>query len=257
MPRIDNALDTLAGSSFFSSLDLQSGYWPIPVAEQDKPKTAFTTPDGLHECNGMPFGLCNAPATFERIIDYILRGLKWKTCLSYLDDIIIFSKNFNDHLTRLLEVISCLQKAGLKLNTKKCRFAAEHVKVLGNIVNAIGISPDPDKIRAVVDFPKPHNIKQIQSFIGLCSYFRCFVRDFAQIANPLHQLLQKATSFQWSDQCQNSFTLLLSILTTPPIGRPFDPSATTIIHTDASGLGLGKDQKIPRMKKLFRMQAAL
>lgn len=98
-------------------------------------------------------------------------------------------------------------KAGLKLNTKKCQFAAEHVKVLGHIVNAIHISPDPDKIRAVVDFPKPQNIKQLQGFIGLCSYFRRFVRDLAKIANTLHQLLQKATLFQWSDQCQNAFIL--------------------------------------------------
>lgn len=239
MPRIDDALDTLAGSSFFSSLDMRSGYWQIPVAEHDKPKTAFATPDGLYEFNVMPFGLCNAPATFERMIDTVLRGLKWKTCLCYLDDIIIFSRDFDDHLTRLTEILSSLRNAGLKLNTQKCRFAAHEVKVLGHIVNAKGISPDPEKIQAVANFPTPQNIKQLQSFIGLCSYFRRFVYNFAQIASPLHSLLQKDTPFRWSTECQRAFTLLQSLLIAPPILRHFDPSATTIIHTDASSFGIG------------------
>ena len=129
MPRIDDALDSLQGAEYFSSLDLRSGYWQIPMHEDDKEKTAFSTPDGLYEFNVMPFGLCNAPATFERMIDTVLRGLKWKTCLCYLDDIVIFSSTFHQHLQRLDEVLTCLANAGLQLNTKKCRFASKTISV--------------------------------------------------------------------------------------------------------------------------------
>lgn len=125
MPRIDDALDSLQGAEYFSSLDLRSGYWQIPMHEADKEKTAFATPDGLYEFNVMPFGLCNAPATFERMIDTVLRGLKWKTCLCYLDDIVIFSSTFAQHLQRLDEVLTCIANAGLQLNTKKVSFCKQ------------------------------------------------------------------------------------------------------------------------------------
>lgn len=152
MPRIDDALDSLQGAEYFSSLDLRSGYWQIPMHEADKEKTAFATPDGLYEFNVMPFGLCNAPATFERMIDTVLRGLKWKTCLCYLDDIVIFSSTFAQHLQRLDEVLTCIASAGLQLNTKKCHFASKMIKVLGHIVSKDGIRPDPDKISVVLPF---------------------------------------------------------------------------------------------------------
>lgn len=119
MPRIDDALDTLQGAKYYSSLDLRSGYWQIPMSESDKQKTAFVTPDGLFEFNVMPFGLCNAPATFERTIDSILRGLKWRTCLCYLDDVIIFSSTFEEHLVRLSEVLSYITNADLQLDQCK------------------------------------------------------------------------------------------------------------------------------------------
>lgn len=142
LPRIDDALDCLQGAEFFSSLDLRSGYWQVPMSDADRSKTAFVTPDGLYEFNVMPFGLCNAPATFERMMDNVLRGLKWKTCLCYLDDIVVFSPDFNTHLERLEQVLTCLTSAGLQLNVKKCRFAARKLTILGHVVSKDGILPD-------------------------------------------------------------------------------------------------------------------
>ncbi|GFW06995.1 transposon Tf2-11 polyprotein [Trichonephila clavipes] len=129
-------------------MDLRSGYWQIEIDEADREKTAFITPEGLYEFKVMPFGLCNAPATFERMMDNLLRHFKWTMCLCYLDDIIVFSETFEDHLIRLRLVLKCLQEAGLKLNSKKCLFAAQEVKILGHLVSCNGVRPDPDKIKA-------------------------------------------------------------------------------------------------------------
>lgn len=239
MPRIDDALDCLQGAEYFSSLDLRSGYWQIPMKEADKEKTAFATPDGRYEFNVMPFGLCNAPATFERMIDHVLRGLKWRTYLCYLDDIVIFSSSFTQHLKRLDEVLTCLANAGLQLNTKKCRFATRSIKVLGHVVSNEGIRPDPEKIAAVIDFPRPQQQKALRSFLGLASYFRRFVRNFAAVASPLNKLLHSGTPFVWSHDCEEAFRQLKHALTSGPVLCHFDESRPVILHTDASGHGIG------------------
>lgn len=177
LPRIDDALDCLQGAEFFSSLDLRSGYWQVPMAEPDRPKTAFVTPDGLYEFNVMPFGLCNAPATFERMMDSVLRGLKWHICLCYLDDIVVFSANFETHLSRLEQVLQCLTAAGLQLNFKKCRFGARKLTILGHVVSKEGISPDPAKLRAVAEYPKPTTLKELCRLVLVFSVFHlqfCF-----------------------------------------------------------------------------------
>ncbi|XP_064460357.1 uncharacterized protein LOC135370518 [Ornithodoros turicata] len=165
LPRIDDLLVCLNGSEYFS-LDLRSGYWQIPVARPDREKTAFITPDGLFEFTVMPFGLSNAPATFERMMDTILQGLKWHTCLCYLDDVVIFSSTFRDHLDRLLEVLSRFRCAGLQLNSKKCLFGSRRITVLGHVVDRHGIHPDPKKVEAVQRFPCPTSLKQLRAFLG-------------------------------------------------------------------------------------------
>lgn len=239
MPRIDDALDCLQGAEYSSSLDLRSGYWQIPLRESDEEKTAFATPDGLYEFNVMPFGLCNAPATFERMMDTVLRGLKWKTCFCYLDDIVIFSFTFSEHLKRLEEGLACLARAGLQLNAKKCCFASKTIRVWGHVVSKEGIEPDPGKIAAVVDFPRPLHLKDLRSFLGLASYFRRFVRTFAAIASPLHKLLKSGTPYDWSSECEAAFQALKDALTSRPVLRHFHEKSPTILHTDASGHGLG------------------
>ncbi|GFT50535.1 retrovirus-related Pol polyprotein from transposon 17.6 [Trichonephila clavipes] len=164
----------------------------------------------------MPFGLCNAPATFERMMDNLLRHFKWTMCLCYLDDIIVFSETFEDHLIRLRLVLKCLQEVGLKLNSKKCLFAAQEVKILGHLVSSNGVRPDPDKIKAVRNFPTPKNIHDIRSFLGLSSYFRRFIKGFCYLAEPLQSLLKSGVEFHWDPEEVEAFNSLKKALTSDP-----------------------------------------
>ncbi|GFS54092.1 hypothetical protein TNCV_2526601 [Trichonephila clavipes] len=189
LPRIDDTLDCLKGAMFFSSMDLRSGYWQIEIDEADREKTAFITPEGLYEFKVMPFGLCNAPATFERMMDNLLRHFKWTMCLCYLDDIIVFSETFEDHLIRLRLVLKCLQEAGLKLNSKKCLF--------------------------------------------------CCPRSFCYLAEPLQSLLKSGVEFHWGPEEVEAFNSLKKALTSDPVLGMYDERASTEIHTDASGYGIG------------------
>ncbi|UYV84587.1 hypothetical protein LAZ67_X002728, partial [Cordylochernes scorpioides] len=239
LPRIDDTLDCLRGARFYSSMDLQSWYWQIDVEESDREKTAFITPDGLYEFKVMPFGLCNAPATFERMIDNLLKGLKWTICLCYLDDIIVFSDGFEEHLRRLQLVLNCLKKAGLCLNSKKCKFGAKTITVLGHEVSENGIRPDQEKIRAVRDFATPRSLKEVRSFLGLSSYYRHFIPNYAHVAQPLNDLLKKDSAFNWNQEEQNAFEALKSALISEPALGHFDYSSPTEIHTDASNYGIG------------------
>ncbi|UYV74973.1 hypothetical protein LAZ67_12001943 [Cordylochernes scorpioides] len=215
------------------------GYWQIDVEESDRKKTAFITPDGLYEFKVMPFGLCNAPATFERMIDNLLKGLKWTICLCYLDDIIVFSDGFEEHLRRLQLVLNCLKKAGLCLNSKKCKFGAKTITVLGHEVSENGIRLDQEKIRAVRDFATPRSLKEVRSFLGLSSYYRRFIPNYAHVAQPLNDLLKKDSAFNWNQEEQNAFEALKSALISEPALGHFDYSSPTEIHTDASNYGIG------------------
>ncbi|UYV71409.1 hypothetical protein LAZ67_8003042, partial [Cordylochernes scorpioides] len=239
IPRIDDVMDTLQGSKYFSAIDLRSGYWQVEIKEKDKEKTAFTTTHGLYEFNVMPFGLCNAPATFERNMDNVLGNLRWQICLCYLDDVIIYSSDFPTHLKRLEAVLKCFSESNLKLNDKKCRFAFEELEILGHITNQQGIKPAEYNIKAVRDFPQPKKVKEVQSFLGMCSYYRKFIKDFSLIADPLTGLIRKNAQFTWTEKQEEAFQNLKKALINPPILGHFDPNAATYIHTDASNIGLG------------------
>ncbi|UYV73997.1 hypothetical protein LAZ67_11001769 [Cordylochernes scorpioides] len=233
IPRTDDVLDSLTGAKFYSSMDLRTGYWQIEIDEGDREKTAFVTPDGLYEFRVMPFGLCNAPATFERMMDNLLAGLKWTICLCYLDDIIVYASSFQEHMERLEKTLKCIQRAGLCLNPEKCRFGSKIIKVLGHLVSEEGIRPDPGKIEAIINFPTPKNTTDVRSFIGLCSYYRRFVRNFANKAKPLHELLKNNTRFVWSKEQDESFQILKAALTTDPLLGHYKEEAETHLHTDA------------------------
>eukprot|EP00731_Ephydatia_muelleri_P020689 Em0013g416a len=191
---LDAILESLAGSTLFTTLDLASGYWQVEIEEDDKEKTAFSTEKGHFEFNVMPFGLTNAPATFQRLMECILAGLTGEQCLIYIDDIIVFSASFPEHLERLTNVFLKLQDAGLKLKTEKCKFVQKAVKYLGHVVSAEGICPDPAKTEVVVSYPVPTSAKEVKQFMGLCNYYRRFVKDYSKIAAPLFKLLSKDAS---------------------------------------------------------------
>ena len=240
LPRIDDLLDALHGAKWFSTLDLKSGYWQVPIAAQDKEKTAFRTSSGqLFEFNQVPFGLCNAPATFSRLMDRVLAGLHWETCLFYLDDIIVFSSTWEEHLARLREVFERLRHAKLKLGATKCTFAAKEVSYLGHRVTEEGLLPDPSLLAAIRDIPPPTTATEVRSFLGLAGYYRRYVKGFAAIAAPLFALTRKEALFHWSEDCQAAFDQLKTRLTTSPITAFPDFSQAFRLYTDASTAGLG------------------
>ena len=171
LPRIDDYLDTLAGAKYFSALDLASGYWQVMMEPSSREKTAFVTHAGLYEFNVMPFGLCNAPATFQRLMNNVLSGLVPQACLDYIDDVLVYGRTFEQHQENLEAVLRRLRDAGLKLKPAKCHLAQERVKYLGYVVSQDGLSADEDKVRAVRNFPRPTCVKQVRSFVGLTSYY--------------------------------------------------------------------------------------
>uniref|UniRef100_A0A3B1JJS8 Gypsy retrotransposon integrase-like protein 1 n=1 Tax=Astyanax mexicanus TaxID=7994 RepID=A0A3B1JJS8_ASTMX len=250
LPRIEESLDALAGAKLFSTLDLTSGYNQVPMAEEDKQKTAFCTPFGLFEFNRMPFGLCNAPSTFQRLMERVFGDERFQSLLLYLDDIVIFSSTFDSHLERLQMVLGRLQQHNLKLKLEKCNFFQNEVRYLGHVISASGVATDPDKITAVSEWKRPTTVKELRSFLGFASYYRRFVDKFAKYAAPLHQLvgaLQKTKSKpgvkflqgHWSDKCEEAFNLLKDKLVTAPVLAYADFAKPFLLEVDASHMGLG------------------
>ena len=239
LPRIDDTLDLLAGSRYFTTLDLASGYWQGPIDPASQEKTAFTTFSGLYEFTKMPFGLVNAPATFQRLMEVVLSDLARDVCLVYLDDILVMGKTFEEHTDHLKKVFERIHNAGLRLKPKKYFFAQEKVEYLGHVVSAGGISTDPAKLSAISQFPTPTTVKTLRSFLGLASYYRKFVPRFAKIAQPLHALTKKDTLFEWTQQCQSAYDELKELLMSSPVLAYPDFSRAFILETDASAAGLG------------------
>ena len=191
------------------------------------------------EMKVLPFGLTSAPATFQRLMEQVLRGLHWKTALLYLDEVIVIAPDFSSHLQRLEEVLQRLQGAGLKLKPQKCELLQRKVRYLGHIVSADGIATDPEKIEAIEDWPPPQNLKQLQAFLGTAGYYRQYLPEFATIAKPLHELNSKGVEWRWDQQTQEAFDELRQRLITAPIlGYP-DPGLRYILDTDASDVGVG------------------
>lgn len=250
LPRIDETIDSLVGSTLFSKLDLRSGYWQVPIKEEDKYKTAFSVGAlGFFECNQMAFGLTNAPATFQRLMERCMGELHLKECLIYLDDIIIFSDSVDSHFRRLEAVFQRLELHNLKLKGSKCEFFRPQVQYLGHIVSSRGVETDPEKIAALKTYPVPTSLKELRSFLGFSGYYRRFLENYAQIAKPLNDLLvgvptnkssQKSkVPFIWGPEQQKAFTTLIEKLTSPPVLAFADYSKPFILNVDASSNGLG------------------
>jgi len=239
LPRMDDILDQLARNSWFTTLDLKSGYWQIGIRPKDREKTAFSIGSGLWQFKVMPFGLCNAPATFERLMEKVLHGVLHKICLVYLDDVIVYSKTFTEMLENLREVFIRLRRANLKINPKKCSLFSRKVKYLGHIISEKGIATDPEKTSAIESWPVPKNKKQVRSFLGFCSYYRRFVKGFSSQARPLFKLTENHARFIWTDPCQEAFvTLKRALISSPVLSFPKE-EGEFILDTDASNHGLG------------------
>ena len=240
LPRIDDTLESLHGAQYFTTLDLKSGYWQVPIKEEDKEKTAFRTSSGqLYEFNQLPFGLCNAPATFSRLMDRTLAGLAWNICLYYLDDIIVFSSTWAEHLERLRAVFERLRRANLKLGARKCHLAAREVSFLGYRVTPEGLEPEPRLMEAISKLPPPINVAEVRSFLGLVGYYRRFVKRFSDKAAPLNHLLHKDHPWKWTRECQEAFQTLKGEIASRPVSAYPDFSKPFRLYTDASNLGLG------------------
>ena len=239
LPRIDDILDRLGGKLYFSTLDLQSGYWQIPMSPADAVKTDFHGPRGLYQFKRMPFGLKNAPASFQRAMDLVLAGLVGVSCWVYLDDIIIASSSFEQHLVDLEAVLTRLQSAGFTVKLSKCTFAQPSLHFLGHVISKDGVRADPRKTQALHDMPAPKNVFELRSFLGGAGYFRRFIKGYGQIASPLTRLLKADVPFIWSEECRLAFDTIKQALVAPPILAYPNWSKEFILYTDASKAGLG------------------
>ena len=254
LPRTEEIFDRLAGSKMFSVLDMKSGYHQVEIDEEHKPRTAFTVgPLGFYEYNRMGFGLTNSPATYQRLMEDCLGDLHFEICMIFIDDLIIFSDTYEEHVRRLKTVFQRLQENGLKLSPKKCKFFQSEVRYLGHIVSGDGVKPDPSKVDKVMNWPTPESPEQVRQFLGFAGYYRKFIRNFAKIGWPLTNLLPQigkternkktkvkpTVRWNWGPDQQEAFEGLKTALTTQPVlGYP-DYTLPFELHTDACQQGLG------------------
>ena len=220
-------------------MDLASGHWQVAMSPEAKRKAAFVTNEGLFKFRVMPFGLCNAPATFERLMDRVLCGMCWSRCLVYLDDVISFGKSVPEALVRLEEVLARLSDFGLQLKAKKCTFMQTEVGFLGHIVGRTGLACDPEKLSAVQNWHEPNRVKAVRQFVGFVGYYRRFVKNFAEIADPLVALTRKGVPFVWADEQQTAFDApRASLLSAPIFGFPTEKDRF-VLDMDASLFAIG------------------
>ena len=238
LPRVEDLLDRIGKAKYLTKLDMTRGYWQVPLDDVSVPVSAFVTPFGHFQWRYMPFGLRNAPASFSRIVSKLLTGLE-SFCAAYLDDIIIFSDVWEDHVKHLKEVFSRIKNAGFTLNSQKCEFAAAEIDYLGHHIGLGSVQPRAKKVEALLAYPRPTNRKQLQAFLGLAGYYRKFVPHFADISAVLSDLLKKGNRFEWTEEREKAFLDLKSRLATRPVLRPPDYSLPFCLATDASDKAIG------------------
>jgi hypothetical protein len=239
LPHIDVLFDPLAGAKVFSKIDLRSGYHQIKIRPCDIPKTVFSTRYGLYEYLVMSFGPTNAPAYFMYLMNFVLMTELDKFVVVFIDDILIYSKNEEEHAEHLRIVLQRLRAHKLYAKFSKCEFWLDNVKFLGHSISKEGISVDPSKVQEVMDWKPPKTVHQIRSFLGLAGYYRHFIPDISRIAKPMTELLQKEVKFVWSEDCEKAFHTLRQHLTTAPVLVQPDNSKPFEVFCDALGTGLG------------------
>ncbi len=241
IPRVDDVLERLAGMRFFTTLDLVQSYYQVAVSENDKAKTAFITEQGSFEYNVMPFGLCNAPATFQRLMHLVLAGIHWQFCLVYIDDILIFSRSFDEHMMHLEQVFSRLRAAGLKLKPTKCKFAYAETVYLSHLISKDGVKPDPDKVAKIekIDIDKWTDTTDVRAFLGITNYYRRFIQNYASVAAPLYNLTRQGVKFHVNHEVRSAFHELKRLLVTSPVLAYPRWDLPFILQVDASKKGMG------------------
>ena len=240
IPRIDDLLDQLQGATVFSSsLDLTSNYHQIRITREDVPKTAFNTPFGHYEFKVLSFGLTNAPAMFQAVMNDIFRPYLGKFVLVYLDDILVFSKSPEEHAEHLRLVLQLLREHSLCAKRPKCHLNAPELEFLGHVVGADGIRVDPKKTAVVTEWTVPQSVSKLRSFLGLTSYFRRFIQAYANIVGPLNNLLRKDVPYEWTSACQQAFDGVKVALTMAPVLVMPDYAQPFELIADACGFGIG------------------
>ena len=250
LPRIDECLNCLNGSKWFCTLDLASGYWQVAMDPEDKEKTAFVTHNGLYHWVVMPFGLCNAPATFCRLMETILADIVWSRCLVYLDDIVAFGPDFETCLSNLRAVFVRLRASNLKLKAKKCELFRQSVDYLGHEVSAEGIRPSKKKVETLHDWKMPRTISEVRSFVGFCSYYRRFIPKFSDLSAPFVALTKKGVPCHTNTrECREAFEELKETLLKLPLLHYADPSKPFLLDADASDVAIGACLSQLRMRE--------
>ena len=242
MPRIDELVDMVGRQqpTVFSSLDLMRGYHQVKMSEDSKHKTTFTCHLGLYQYRRMPFGLTNGPATFQRLMSQLFSGSEWNYVFVYLDDILIASSTISEHLKHVKKVLQQLKQAGLRLKPSKCTFATTEIQYLGHTLTPVGVKPNDSKITAVKDFPRPQNVKQVKSFLGLANFYRRHLPRMAAISRPLTDLTRKnSTEFVWAEEYEDAFKEIKRLLVTAPLLHPPNLDREFFLWTDASERGFG------------------
>jgi hypothetical protein len=239
LPRIDILFDQLVGAKVFSKIELRSGYHQIKIKPSDIPKTAISTRYGLYKYLVISFGFTSAPAYFMYLMDYVFMPELDKFVIVFIDNILIYSKNLEDHARHLHIILQRLREHHLYAKFSKCEFWLDTVKFLGHTISSDGISVDPSKVQQVMDWKPPTSVHRIRSFLGLAGYYRRFILDFSKIAKPMTELLKKGVKFSWNEKCEEAFHTLRAHLTTAPVLAQLDNSKPFDVYCDASGIGLG------------------
>ena len=241
VPRLSDVFDQIGERKpqYFSTLDLHSGFWQIPVHPKDKDKTAFVTKNGKYVFNRMPFGLMNGPSTFQYMMTSVLKDLLGHCCCVYADDILVYSPDLKTHMNDLQKVFDRLTGAGLTLKPSKCHIAVQSVRYLGHILEPTGIRPNPDKVRVVERYPVPKNVTEVRRFLGLTQYYKRFQKDYSHVAKPLQNLTKNDVAFEWTDKCQKAFETMIKTLTTAPLLAYPDCNKPFQLSCDASQFAIG------------------